>query len=109
MSDDWIAKCLKAARTPRGKTPTAFDDPSSAPPEAQGIELGWTEDAIAVLLRTPGEPPKMIQLTPEAALEVSENLKKVAMLLLFKKSFRGSGRGSKDSGPGGEPPEPETV
>lgn len=123
MSDEWLEKCLKAARTPRGQTPSAFDDPQdlSAPqdpgmtPEAQGIEIGWTDDAIVLLLRTPGEKPKLIKLGPDDALTVAENLKKASMLLMFKNSLGASGKASKGLprgfGPSDEPEpdEPEPV
>lgn len=112
MSDEWLSKCLKAAQTPRGQEPSAFDNPTDppvpAPPPSQGIELGWTDDSVVILLRTPGEPPRLSKMSPEDALTLAESMKKVAMLLLFKKSLPGFGTGSKGSGRSDDS-EPESV
>ena len=109
MSDDWLEKCRKAASLPLGDL-SAFQDQDPTTPEptsgrtpsargAQGIEIGVTEDSIAIVLRNQGDKPQLIFLNPDDALTVAENLKRASMLLLFKKSLGGSGPGSKGSGP----------
>lgn len=111
MSDEWLAKCLKAAKLPLGDV-TAFDQPdqpgtlpqkpSQLPSQRQGIEIGLTATSVVVVLHNPGDKPQHIKLSPEDSMNLAENLKKAAMLLLFRNSFRTSGIGSEDSGPSDE-------